>query len=229
MPTRISFIAKPPVHQDSLDYRKVLRNCDLDVVPWPLEHVNTPTDSFHLAARLVAPEESFYLLLNEEDARLAEQAFLVEDVHPEYQMLFGADPERLEPGRPVRLGPHDLAAMRRLGAEVELTAMEKSPLQHGPAFGIWDGGELVAMGATHLLVPGAAEIGNIATHPAHRRRGLARQVVAALVRAHRAQGRRVFLMVFQDNPAGVRLYTGLGFAPLRPMFLTRCRLSSASR
>ena len=60
--------------------------------------------------------------------------------------------------------------------------------------------------------------------PTHRRRGHARRVVAALVRAHVAQGRRVFLMVFQTNQAAIRLYEGLGFVQLRPMFLMQCRL-----
>ena len=80
------------------------------------------------------------------------------------------------------------------------------------------------MGATRLQIPGAAEIGNVATRSTHRRRGYGRQAVAALVRAHVAEGRRVFLMVFQTNKAAVRLYEGLGFVRLRPMFLMRCRL-----
>ena len=39
-----------------------------------------PTQLSELAARLVAPGEAFYLLLNERQARLAEQAFDVEQV-----------------------------------------------------------------------------------------------------------------------------------------------------
>ena len=44
------------------------------------------------------------------------------------------------------------------------------------------------------------------------------------MQAHVAEGRRVFLMVFQTNQAAVQLYEGLGFVQLRPMFLMRCRL-----
>jgi len=191
-----------------------------------------------LAAELVAPGEPFYLLLNEQQTRIAGQAFAVAEVYPEWQMLFTGDPAALEVGAAVPLRPDDLPQMRELAAEAGLMALEGDPFRHGPAFGVWEeirrGGDtetrrggggglrLVAMGGTHLLVPGAAEIGNIATHPTRRRRGLARQVVAALVRAHAAEGRRVFLLTFQSNLAAVRLYERMGFERLRPMSLLRC-------
>jgi len=178
----------------------------------------------NLAAQLVGPYESFYLLLNEQETRLAKRAFAVEQVHPEWQMLFVEDPAGLDPGGAVPLGPEYLDQMQGLAADAGLMALEANPFQYGPAFGVWEADQLVAMGATHLRVPGAAEIGNVATRTTHRRRGHARRVVAALVRAHVAQGRRVFLMVFQTNQAAIRLYEGLGFVQLRPMFLMQCRL-----
>lgn len=179
-----------------------------------------------LAAQLVSAGESFYLLLNEQEARVAEQAFAVEQVHSEWQMLFADDPTALDPSGAVLLGPDDLDQMRGLAAETGLMALEADPFRHGPAFGIWDQERLVAMGGTHLRVPGAVEIGNITTRTTYRRRGYARQVVAALVQAHVAEGQRVFLMVFQTNQAAVQLYEGLGFVRLRPMFLLRCRLGA---
>jgi ribosomal protein S18 acetylase RimI-like enzyme len=179
-----------------------------------------------LAAQLVGPDEPFYLLLNEGQAQVAERAFAVEQVHPEWQMLFACDPSGLDPGGAVGLGPADLEALQDLAADAGLMALEADPFRYGPAFGVWEAGWLVAMGTTHVRVPGAAEIGNVATRTPHRRRGYARQVVAALVQAHGAEGRRVFLMVFQTNHPAVRLYEHLGFARLRPMFLMRCRLRS---
>jgi ribosomal protein S18 acetylase RimI-like enzyme len=177
-----------------------------------------------LAAQLISPGEVFYLLLNERQAALAERAFIVEQVHPEWQMFFAGDPAALDPGDAVPLGPYDLDQMQNLAGDAGLMALEADPFRHGPAFGIWEGERLVAMGSTHLRVPGAAEIGNVATRTTHRRRGLAQQVVAALVQAHVTEGRRVFLMVFQSNHAAVQLYQSLGFVRLRPMFLMRCRL-----
>jgi ribosomal protein S18 acetylase RimI-like enzyme len=177
-----------------------------------------------MAAKLIARDETFYLLLNEHQALLAERAFAVKEVQPEWQMLFAGDPAELDPDNAVLLGPEALPQVQDLAAEVGLMALEANPFQHGPAFGVWEQDRLVAMGTTHLQIPGAAEIGNIATRAIHRRRGHARQVVQALVQAHAAQGGRIFLMVFQTNRAAIRLYESLGFICLRPMFLMRCRL-----
>ncbi len=177
-----------------------------------------------LTSQLVGPGEPFYLLVNQEQARLAEDAFAVHEVHPEWQMGFAGDPLRLDAGAATELGAADLEAMRALTAETGLMALEANPFRWGPAFGLRRGGQLVAMGTTHLLFCGMAEIGNVATHPDHRRQGLARQVVSALVQAHVAAGRHVFLMVLQSNGGAMRLYEGLGFARLRPMFLLRCSL-----
>jgi ribosomal protein S18 acetylase RimI-like enzyme len=179
-----------------------------------------------LAAQLVGPDEPFYLLLNEGQAQVAERAFAVEQAHPVWQMLFAGDPAGLDAGGAVSLGRGDLEAMRDLAVDAGLIFLEADPFRCGPAFGVWDAGRLVAMGATHCRVPGAAEIGNVGTRTTHRRRGYAWQVVAALVRTHAAEGRRVFLVVFQTNHPAVRLYERLGFARLRPMFLMRCRLRS---
>ena len=142
---------------------------------------------------LTSPDEVFYLLLNEQQKALAEQAFAVEQTQAEWQMLFSGNAATLDPGGATPLGDEDLNQMRDLAANAGLMALEPDPLRHGSAFGAREHGQLTAMGTTHLLVPGAAEIGNIATRTTHRRRGLARQVLAALVQAHAAEGRNVFL------------------------------------
>ncbi len=180
-----------------------------------------------LAVQLVGPDEAFYLLLNEQQARLAERTFVVEETHPEWQMMFAANNLAvLDTGAAVMLGPDDLARMHDLAANAGLTALEANPFRHGPVFGVWKGEQLAAMAGTRMRIPGAVEIGNIATRTTHRRRGYARQAVSALVRAHSAEGERVFLMVFQSNQAAVHLYEGMGFVRQRPMFLLRCRLEA---
>ncbi|HEY72772.1 MAG: hypothetical protein DRJ03_26880 [Chloroflexi bacterium] len=183
-----------------------------------------PAQLASLAAQLVAPDEAFYLLLNGRQKSLAERAFVVEHIQPEWQMQFTGDATTLDLGGAVSLEPQDLRPMQDLAKNAGLTALETDPFRHGPAFGVWERGQLAAMAATRLLVAGAAEIGNITTRTTHRRRGLARQAIAALVQVHAAQGRRVFLMVYQTNRAAARLYEGLGFERVRPMFLLRCRL-----
>ena len=182
-----------------------------------------------VASHLIDGEESFYVLVNEQQVPVAERAFLVEQVHPEWQMLFTGDSATLDAGHAVQLGPGDVDQMRDLAANAGLMALEADPFRYGPAFGVWEAGRLVSMGATHLRVPRAAELGNVATRTTHRRQGLAQQVVAALVQVHVAERRQVFLMVFQSNQAATRLYRKLGFVRARPMFLMRCRLLDGAR
>lgn len=56
------------------------------------------------------------------------------------------------------------------------------------------------------------EITNVATHPDYRRRGLAREVLSALLGAVGARGiRRVTLEVRPSNVAALSLYGSLGF------------------
>ena len=176
------------------------------------------------ASQLVQIDEIFYVLLNEEQTTLAKKAFVVEQVTPEWQMRFTGELKDRNTHSVASLSDSDLEQMRELAAEAELMALEEFPFAHGPAFGIHDGDRLVAMGCTRLQFPHLAEIGNIATRKSHRRRGLARRVVNALLRAHASEGKRVFLMVFQTNQAAVTLYENMGFERLRPMFLLRCRL-----
>jgi len=107
-----------------------------------------------LAAQLVGPGEAFYVLLNERQAALAERAFVVEQAHPEWQMLFADDSTALDPGGAVLLGPGDLEPMRGLAEDAGLMALAADPFRHGPAFGVWEAGQLVAMAATRLQIPG---------------------------------------------------------------------------
>jgi ribosomal-protein-alanine N-acetyltransferase len=58
-----------------------------------------------------------------------------------------------------------------------------------------------------------AELLTLATSPAHRRRGVARQLLAMVMQSARAAGAAVmFLEVGVDNPAALSLYRGAGFS-----------------
>lgn len=57
-----------------------------------------------------------------------------------------------------------------------------------------------------------ALLANIATHPDHRRRGIARALTEHAMRhAHSKGAQELWLNVREDNPAAIRLYTELGF------------------
>jgi len=86
-------------------------------------------------------------------------------------------------------------------------------LDGGDYVGIFTGAELSAVGGTHVAsnMFSLVAVANVATHPEHRRRGLARAVVNAL--CHRLVERYevVTLNVKVDNRAARALYHDLGF------------------
>ena len=84
-------------------------------------------------------------------------------------------------------------------------------------------GRAVAYGGM-LTVLDEGQITNIATHPDHRRRGLAGQVLEALLTEARARGLAfVTLEVRESNAAAIALYEKYGFATVgrRPRFYTQ--------
>lgn len=71
--------------------------------------------------------------------------------------------------------------------------------------------------------PGMAHIAQVAVDPSVRRRGIGRQLVAAVARAAIDSGQpRLSLLVAGDNTAATALYERAGFAP-GPSFLFACR------
>ena len=85
-------------------------------------------------------------------------------------------------------------------------------LESGPAFGVRKEGRLVCAGGVHVFSRdyGVAAIGNVATAPPARRRGLGRAVTAALCHAL-AGAKDLGLNVEVGNRSAVACYEGLGF------------------
>ncbi|MET9950517.1 GNAT family N-acetyltransferase [Streptomyces sp. NPDC006339] len=76
-------------------------------------------------------------------------------------------------------------------------------------------GRAVAGGAFRRYDPTTAELKRIWTHSAHRRRGLARRVVAQLEREAATRGyRRIFLTTGPRQPEARGLYLATGYTPL---------------
>ncbi|MCX7853589.1 MAG: GNAT family N-acetyltransferase [Caldilineales bacterium] len=176
-----------------------------------------------LAAELVPPHWPVYTLAPTSTAALLREAVGVDEIRPEWQMVFRGDAGTLDPGPARPLGRADLPAMMALARLGGAMVFGAEAMAHGAFFGVFVGAELVAMGGVQNELPGWAEIGSIVTHPAHRRQGHATHVVAALVRYLQARGQQTFLCLFQDNEAAFRLYDKLGFAVLNELVLVRWR------
>ena len=119
----------------------------------------------------------------------------------------------------VRLGGDDAPQLQALyahGGPFTPDAFMPEQLAQGVFFGVpGDDGALTAAGGTHLWDPdaGIAAIGNMYTHPAHRGRGLAAQVLAAIVHTLLDAGvATIVLNVNARNSVARRLYERFGFA-----------------
>jgi GNAT superfamily N-acetyltransferase len=113
------------------------------------------------------------------------------------------------------LGPADLEAITALyGEAYPRTWFDARMLATGRYVGIRQQGRLACVAGVHVYSPtwGVAALGNVATLPALRGRGLARGACAALCRLLLADGiETIALNVRDDNAAAIRAYTRLGF------------------
>ena len=149
------------------------------------------------------------------DAELASRSF----VRFDETLVLAAPLGREDPEEPamkaMALGPwvEHVARLRGSPAmhlEGHRARLERLPLAMHPV-AIEDGGRVVATGLT-IVEDDAAGLFDIVTDPAARRRGHARRVVGALLRAARELGaRHAYLQVESGNAAAIALYARRGF------------------
>jgi ribosomal protein S18 acetylase RimI-like enzyme len=128
--------------------------------------------------------------------------------------------DRLPPAddRAEWLGPGAVAevvALREHGGDASAFFLP-SLLDTGLYAGVRVDGALAAVAGVHVVSEqrGVAAIGNVLTHPAHRRRGLARALTATVARRLLERVPVVGLNVGTANDGARRLYEALGFIPL---------------
>jgi len=170
---------------------------------------------------LLAPGELAYALVGAAQRADLEAVAQVQEVITEWQMLFNGDAETFDAGDAVALTPADWPAMCRLAERGGASALEHNALDKGPYYGVWRDGALVSMAGTHLMIAHVAEIGNVVTAPAYRRRGYASLAVAATIRALEAHDLQVILHVYRSNIGAVACYERLGFERTREMHMMR--------
>lgn len=113
---------------------------------------------------------------------------------------------------PVRLTMKDAKPLRELYRISGTPAWTPNAMDLGPFYGIVeDDGEITSVAGVHYVTPYGTEIGNIATHPSHRRKGYAAACVKAVVEDVLETSELAVLHYFADNLAAQNLYENIGF------------------
>ena len=111
----------------------------------------------------------------------------------------------------IALGAADVPEMLELVAQTEPGPFLTRTIELGDYLGIRRDGALIAMGGERFHLDGWTEISAICTKPDHRGRGLATQLVGALIAGIQLRSERAFLHVLSTNAGAIRLYEELGF------------------
>jgi ribosomal protein S18 acetylase RimI-like enzyme len=109
------------------------------------------------------------------------------------------------------LGDDDVPEMLALVERTRPGPFARRTIELGHYLGIRDDGVLVAMAGERLHPAGYTEISAVCTDADHRGRGLASQLVRALVRGIRSRGETPFLHLTTENDPAHRVYDALGF------------------
>jgi ribosomal protein S18 acetylase RimI-like enzyme len=135
---------------------------------------------------------------------------------PGYQMIFeGSVPKQDERIEVVTLQKHNVPQMLALTAQTQPGPFLNRTIEFGHYSGIFQNGELVAMGGQRLRSGGFTEISAVCTHPEHIGKGYAKTLIEEQVRLIHANGDTAYLHVRSDNARAVALYEHMGF-------VTRC-------
>jgi ribosomal protein S18 acetylase RimI-like enzyme len=108
----------------------------------------------------------------------------------------------------------DVLKLLEQGGPFTPDAFSPAQMDAGVFCGIYSAGELLAVGGTHVVDydQRIAAIGNMYTHPVHRRRGCSAAILRAIVCELRGRGvTQIVLNVDQRNPGAQALYEAHGF------------------
>lgn len=131
-------------------------------------------------------------------------------------------PPDVEPGLVIELLSDENAAEMVALTDIAFPGFFRPrTCEMGAYYGVRQHGELIAMGGERLVLDGHHEISGVCTHPAHRNKGLAANLIWQVVRDHRRQGVESFLHVASANQRAIRLYLYMGFEIRRTVTLHR--------
>lgn len=145
---------------------------------------------------------------------LAQAFYAWQDPVPMWRMVLSAGRFRGMKAACERLGRRHAAELEALYAMGGGLAFSAAQLESRSFWGLRVAGRLVSVAGTHLVSQtyDVGAIGNVSTHPDHRRRGYRTATTSAVVRDLMGRGiEGIILNVSQDNDAAVRVYERLGF------------------
>lgn len=130
-----------------------------------------------------------------------------------FRMVLDPDEFVAVDGPVVRLGPGHVRLLQelyRLGGDVAFAPYQ---VRQGVFYGVEKDHQLVSTAGTHLVsrTYGLGIVGNVFTHPDHRRQGYAALCTSAVVEELLSQSLDVVLNVQQDNEPAIQLYQRQGF------------------
>ncbi len=180
--------------------------------PHPIFTMGTTGDLVPILDRFMKPERAYFASRPEHLSAL-KRFYSLPSVEEMFRMAL--DPDDFVPmdGSVVRLGPRHVYQLRELyrwGGDVAFAPYQ---IEQGIFYGVEKDGKLVATAGTHLVsrTYGLGIVGNVFTHPDHRRHGYAALCTSAVVEELLSQSLDVVLNVGQHNEPAVKIYQRLGF------------------
>ncbi len=129
-----------------------------------------------------------------------------------HQMMWEGDAPAVDAElRAVRLGSADVPQMLKLVEATRPGPFAERTVELGDYYGVFEGERLVAMAGERMQADALREVSGVCTDPEFQGRGLARRLVAILVRHEIERGETPFLHVMHDNHSARRVYERMGF------------------
>jgi len=131
-----------------------------------------------------------------------------------WRMVWAGGPAPQDEDLPdaVPLGPEHAAQAVELAVLTRPGPFGLRTLELGDYFGFFREGRLVAMAGERMQAGPYREISGVCTHPDAQGQGLARRLMAMLLRRQLARGEIPFLHVMEHNELAHGLYRRMGFA-----------------
>lgn len=131
---------------------------------------------------------------------------------PMFRMVWAAPAPTPDDGfDAVALGPRHAALALELATLTQPGPFGPRTIELGDYVGCFEGPRLIAMAGERLHAGRMREISGVCTHPEFQGRGLARRLVAELVRRELGRDQTPFLHVLRANVAAHGLYERMGF------------------